>query len=431
MSRPSVTVVMPFAGDDLAARAAGRTLLSLELQPGDQLVLADNSGTATAAAAAPLTVISADGERSPAHARNAGAAHAENDWILFLDSDCLAPPDLLDLYFAGSVGGEVGALAGEVRAAPGADTLAARYGAARGFLSQEAHLRHPYRPRAVAANLLVRRAAFEQIGGFYEGVRAAEDTDFSWRLQAAGWKLELRRRAAVEHRYRTTVGDLRNQWRGYAAGRAWLGRRYEGFEPEPAVARATGRAWRRLRRRPADRRRAPSRKAVAVGRLERGGYAMLDAVLSAEEIAGLMLSNRPAGTRTPPARVVLIADRFPARGDPLAQFADTLDSARVEASARPELLEVGSARSLPVAYREDDGVAARAVALVRLVLGHPLRCAADRLGRAPGQPTLAAVAPAVRRLRREPGAIVHPLGAGTQETARRIARLAGRRLDQR
>ena len=129
------------------------------------------------------------------------------------------------------------ALAGEVVASGTATSIAERYGAARGFLSQAAHLAHPYRPRAVAANLLVRRAAFWQIGGFYEGVRAAEDTDFSWRLQQAGWRLELRPDARVEHVYRSTVRDLRRQWRGYAAGRAWLGRRYEGFAPEPALRR--------------------------------------------------------------------------------------------------------------------------------------------------------------------------------------------------
>ena len=145
----------------------------------------------------------------------------------------------------------------------------------------------------------MRRAAFEQIGGFYEGVRAAEDTDFSWRLQAAGWKLELRRRAAVEHRYRTTVGDLRSQWRGYAAGRAWLGRRYDGFEPEPAVAARRPRAGGGCAARQRPARARPSRAASRAGRLERGGYAVLDAVLSAEELAGLMLSNRPSGRATP------------------------------------------------------------------------------------------------------------------------------------
>ena len=241
MSRPVVSVVMPFAGDGAAAAAAIETLLALDLRPGDELILADNSvlPVSSTLATGGVKVIRAIAERSPAHARNAGAAIAHNDWILFLDSDCLVHHGLLDAYFALPVSDDVGALAGEVLAAPAGDTLAARYGAARGFLSQEAHLRHPYRPRAVAANLLVRAAAFEQVGGFYEGVRAGEDTDFSWRIQAAGWRLELRTEASVEHRYRTTLRDLRSQWRGYAAGRAWLARRYDGFEPEPALRRAS------------------------------------------------------------------------------------------------------------------------------------------------------------------------------------------------
>jgi GT2 family glycosyltransferase len=458
VNRPGVSVVMPFAGDGAQACAAVEALLALRTGPADELILADNSATAAAAAAEPaggsspggsspaipgVTLVRATAERSPAHARNAGAACARNDWILFLDSDCLAPRDLLDAYFAGPIDADVGALAGEVMAAPGADTLAARYGAARGFLSQEAHLRHPYRPRAVAANLLVRRSAFEAVGGFYEGVRAAEDTDFSWRLQAAGWRLELRRDAAVEHRYRTTVRDLRRQWRGYAAGRAWLARRYDGFAPEPAVRRAGARVWRWARRRPPPRPAAAKR--VDPGRLgrdesewpdpsrlERSGYALLDALLSAEELAGLTLSNRPAATEPPsPAHVVLVADRFPARGDPLVEFAGTLDGARVEAAARPESLAAGPARSLAVAYREDDGVAARALALVAVALRHPARCALDRARRRRGEPTLAAIAPAVRRLAREADARVHPLGGDdTRATAGRIAQLAGCAFDE-
>jgi hypothetical protein len=334
---------------------------------------------------------------------------------------------LLDAYFAQAVADDVGALAGEVMPAPEGHTVAARYGAARSFLSQEAHLAHRYLPRAVAANLLVRRAAFEQVGGFYEGVRAAEDTDFSWRLQRAGWRLELRAGAAVEHHYRATLGDLRRQWRGYAAGRAWLGRRYAGFAPEPAVRRGLGRGWSRIRRRSRDGGTAAGRE----GQPRR--YLALDALLAGEELAGMALSNRPQRRRRPRGvGVVLVAERFPVSGDPLAEFARTLEGARVEAVARPELLSAEAARSLEVSYREDDGDAARVIALSWLLARHPARSALDLLRRRPNQPPLAALAPAVLRLQRDSGARVHAIGGEeAQETGRRLAALAGRRFDAR
>jgi GT2 family glycosyltransferase len=424
VSRPEVSVVMPFAGDAAAALAAAGVLSALETRPGDELILVDNSGTAASVQEGGVHVVHATAERSPAHARNAGAAVAHNDWILFLDADTLGRSELLDAYFEQPVGADVGALAGEVVAITGSDTLAGRYGAARSFLGQQAHLDHPYRPRAAAANLLVRREAFLQVGGFYEGVRAGEDTDFTWRLQQAGWRLELAPQAWVEHRYRTTLRELRRQWRGYAAGRAWLARRYEGFEPEPGLARALRRGTARLRHRSGVPRGAPR---VQAGSGERGRYLALDALLSLEELAGLTLSNRPTRTAPAPAEVVVVADRFPARDDPLVELAATLERARVEAMRRPEALDVEAARRLEIEYREDDGIAARVGALLALFLRHPVRALRDLANAEPGQPRLSAIAPAVRRLQRDRGARVLALGGEQpQETARRIAALAGR-----
>ncbi len=376
-------------------------------------------------------MVLAAGEHSPSHARNVGAEHASREWVLFLDSDCVAPPDLIDAYFRETIADDVGALAGEVVPAQEGITFAARYGAARNFLGQQGHLAHTYLPRAVAANLLVRRQAFDQVGGFYEGVRAAEDTDFSWRLQLAGWRMEGRPHARVEHRYRTTVRALRRQWRGYAAGRAWLGRRYEDFQPEPALRRAGSRVLATVGR--SQVRARPRRQSVgpAPRRLERGRFLVLDAVLGVEELAGLALSNRPAADRPArgAARVVLVAERFPTRGDQLAEFARSLAGARVEASARPEALDQVLARELVIDYREDDGAAARMVATVRLALRHPVRTVRDLVGRRSGGPGLTALAPAVLRLARDKHARVHPLGGeDAGAVARRLAALAGRPL---
>ena len=114
--------------------------------------------------------------------------------------------------------------------------------------------------------------------------------------------------------------------------------------PSPALTRAAGRVVIAAALGPAGRRHCrpahppaqrPGTAAHPAAAIERGRFLALDALLGVDELAGFALSNRPRREARGPARVVLVADRFPARDDPLADFALTLAGARVEAASRP------------------------------------------------------------------------------------------------
>jgi glycosyltransferase involved in cell wall biosynthesis len=291
-SRPAVSVVVPFAGDLAHAGEAVRLLRSLAVRTGDELIVADNSGTAWAAEG--VEVVRASGEASPSHSRNVGASAASNDWILFLDSDVQAPSTLIDDFFSTPIADDVGAVTGDIIGTPNATSVAARYGTVRNFLGQRSHVMNPYRPRAASANLLVRKAAFAAVGGYREGIRQAEDTDFTWRLQEAGWKLSFAENAVVEHAYRDTLRGLGRQWRGYAAGAAWLSREYPDFQLDPGFNRMIRRGLKTIGIGRGVAFRADGRssaQSAALGRSDRLRFFMIDCMLGFEEQIGLRMSN--------------------------------------------------------------------------------------------------------------------------------------------
>ena len=220
-------------------------LARLQLRDGDEIRVADNSagGVLGATPIAGAVVVRAGRERSSYHARNAGARDSDGEWLLFLDADCVPDPGLIDAYLLPPPPPGCAILAGEISPDRDQRGLLPRYARSRSFLSQTASLHGRSGRAAATANLLVRRAAFEDAGGFAEGIRSGGDVDLCWRLLAAGWTLEHRLDANVVHRHRESLLGLLGQVARYGAGARWLDRRHPGSSPRwPLVPGLAGSA---------------------------------------------------------------------------------------------------------------------------------------------------------------------------------------------
>jgi glycosyltransferase involved in cell wall biosynthesis len=194
----------------------GRTLDALEAQALDQpfeVLLVDDGSrddtVAIAEARAPfVTVIRSEESRGPGAARNLGASHARAPVLAFTDSDCFPTPGWL------AAGLEAIAEADLVQGAVEPDPTVARrpfdrtvqVDSERGFYE--------------TANLLVRRDAFDAVGGFRDWLldgaasrngtpdrrrsRAArtpigEDTLFAWTARRLGARTAFAADAVVHH----------------------------------------------------------------------------------------------------------------------------------------------------------------------------------------------------------------------------------------
>ncbi|MGI8730264.1 MAG: glycosyltransferase, partial [Solirubrobacteraceae bacterium] len=180
--RPAVDVVLPFRGSDEQLERVAERLAALDLRRGDSVTIADNRPAAAGAQRGSVAIIPAGERQTSYFARNRGAARGQAPWLIFLDADVTPPPDLLDRYFATTPpADDVGVLAGAVIDEPASEgetaTAAERYAWLKSSMSQEITLASGEWAFAQTAKAAVRRAAFEQVGGFEDSVRSGGDAD--------------------------------------------------------------------------------------------------------------------------------------------------------------------------------------------------------------------------------------------------------------
>lgn len=232
-SAPQVAVVIPIYN---GAADLPDLLFCLEQQtyPHSQVEfwLVDNNSTDTTAEI--LQAFTSDPARSNFHrlcetsiqsayaARNTGIKATKAEILVFTDADCRPQPDWLEHLVQPFLDPQVGIVAGEVVALPG-DTLLERYADRHATLSQKHTLAHPFCPYGQTANLAVRRQILEQVGLFRPYLTTGGDADLCWRiLQQSNWQIQFAEQAIVQHRHRSTLSDLRSQWRRYGRSNRYL-----------------------------------------------------------------------------------------------------------------------------------------------------------------------------------------------------------------
>jgi len=426
-------VIAPFAGGAEDARRTIGFLEALRTGEGDELILADNTAGGVAlskAEGSSVRAVPARAERSSYHARNAGAEAAENDWLLFMDADCLPDPGLLDAHFTPPPAAATGVVAGGVRPAPAQEGVFPRYARARTHITEEPQVNSAFKPAGITPNLLLRREAYEAVGGFHEGLASGADVEICWRIQEAGWDFEHRPDAAVLHHHVESLGALGRQCRRHAAGRAWLNRRYPGAAPRPPL---TGRLLHALG--------GTVYRTVRI-QLDRALFRGIDAWWFCQDSFGYLLGNRAgrfsaaaatAGSRRP---VVFLCDGFPALSETFiaaegCALSDLGHPVRIESAARPERPDRAAGRALPNVQLEDDGIGRKVWAAFLLCLRHPLGCLRDardrrRWAREEGIWPLRSLAPLALRVKRRGDRHLHAHFAETAAlNALRVGRILG------
>jgi mycofactocin system glycosyltransferase len=185
--------------------------------------------------------------------RNTGANAARHDLLAYLDSDCVASQGWLRELVPAFQDARIGAVGGLIHAYT-KTSLLGRYEDAcsslfMGTQPQPVQLAGPltYLP---TANLLVRRALWQQLGGF-AALTQGEDVDFCRRLLQSGATMRYLPQGTVYHDYRTSWGAFLRTRVAYASAEAPLLQRFPSerrvllLPPEQATFAAAllGGAW--------------------------------------------------------------------------------------------------------------------------------------------------------------------------------------------
>lgn len=230
-----LSVVVCTAGERPELLKGCLASLSRLNDPRFEIIVVDNAAVASVSTASAASVWAARYVREPRRgqdaARNCGIAAARGSVIAFIDDDCEADPGWTKGIRRALVDPDVSCVTGRVRAASlDADVerwFEESFSFDRGPIPRRfasatpgPFLRYPGQ-LGTGCNMAFRRSVFERVGWFDEALEVGTpiggggDLDMFARVLDAGIAVAYEPDAEVLHHHRSTVADLRRQFRGY------------------------------------------------------------------------------------------------------------------------------------------------------------------------------------------------------------------------
>jgi len=181
-------------------------------------------GTASIVAEFPVTCVPGVG-RGAGSARNLGWRAAKHPFVWFVDADCVAEPDALDRLMPVFVDADVGGVSGSYGIMNDDSLLAC-------LIHEEIIERHRTMSDRVdflaTFNVVYRRAALEEVGGFDERYLKAQDAELAFRVKGAGYALGFVLDSRVRHFHPTRWLSYLTTQRQQGYWRVWLHMSHRG-----------------------------------------------------------------------------------------------------------------------------------------------------------------------------------------------------------
>jgi glycosyltransferase involved in cell wall biosynthesis len=206
-----ISVVIPTFQDlEAACRTVDR--LSLQLRPGDEVLVVDNGPRDRhdelhkALPPHPARQLLHCPTRGSYAARNLGAMHACGEILAFTDAGCMVGPGWVEAIRQHFEQGGAPRLTGPVLMTyPGAQPSVCALVDERMHLHQHRYVREGW---AATANVAMLRTSFDAVGGFDPRLSSGGDLEFGVRCAAAGIAIGWGAGMSIEHEARSTLVAL-------------------------------------------------------------------------------------------------------------------------------------------------------------------------------------------------------------------------------